>query len=521
MLKILLINANLRDDVFAAPPIGICCVSTAAESAGHNVQVLDLTFSRSPMTEVEKAVTLYQPDVVGISIRNIDNVNLLYPVSYLDYPRQIVALVKQKTNAPVVLGGSGVSLCPEEAFRSLKADFIVVAEGERSFVNLLNSIMEGKPEQGIPGVGRLMNGYFHLSPPDLSQVSFVRPNVGRWLQMRPYEKMGASYNIQTKRGCNQQCIYCTYGQLLEGTQSRLRPPLEVVDEIEEVVLRYKARSVEFVDSVFNSPYDHCGQVLEEIARRPWKVELTAMGVIPRRLDAQFLDLMWRAGFRSFMMSPESGSPRMINAYGKAFTLDDMVASAEALKQTRFTVMWFFLIGGPGENNDTLQDTLDFTLTHLKLTKRPPYNVANYYLGIRLYPGTVLWNIALRQGFLKEDANPLDQLWYLSEDLDLEIAMEQLTQAAAICPEISLGFDEKYLTKSRIGAFFGRLFRIPQPFWRHIWGLNQLMIRLGLRSFPEPDDAVGRIRKSLIRQGYSGSLVQAMNPIISAHYEKRR
>ncbi len=512
MLKVLLINSNLRDDVFAAPPLGICCVASAAESAGHKVQVLDLTFSRSPMTEVEEAIKLYDPDVVGISIRNIDNANLLYPVSYMDFPKKIVALVKQKTNAPVVLGGAGVSLCPEEALRSLKADFIVVAEGERSFIRLLSAIMERKPAQGIPGVGMLINGSFYLSAPDLSQAPFVRPTVGRWLKMQPYEKMGASYNIQTKRGCNQKCIYCAYGQLLEGTKIRLRSPLDVVDEIEEVVLKYKPSTIEFVDSVFNSPHDHCAQILEEIARRPWRVQLTAMGVIPRRLAAQFLDLMWRAGFRSFMMSPESGSPRMISAYGKAFTLGDMVSAAEALKQTRFTVMWFFLIGGPGENNDTLQDTLNFTLTHLKLDKRPPYNVANYYLGIRLYPGTRLWDIALGQGYLNEDANPLDQLWYVSEDLDLEMAIKQLVQAAAICPEISLGFDEKYLAKSWIGAIFGRIFRIPQPFWRHIWGLNQLMLRLGLRSFPKPDDAAHRIRKSLVRQGYKGPLVQAMNTV---------
>ncbi len=513
-MKILLINSNLRSDVFAAPPIGVCCVASAAQSAGHDVSVLDLTFSRSPMQEVARAVELFEPDLVGISIRNIDNCNLLHPVSYLEFPRQIVAFLKEKTELPIVLGGSGATLCPEHVLRTLNADYIVVSEGEQPFVRLLHAIEARKPVQDIPGVGSIVHGAFQLCPPDFSTAVFVPPNAGRWLDMKPYEKMGASHDIQSKRGCNQKCIYCTYGQLIEGTQSRLRPPLEVVDEIEEIVLRYKPKCIEFVDSVFNSPLDHCGQILEEIARRPWKVQFTAMGVIPRKLDAHFLDLMWRVGFRSFMVSPESGSPKMIRTYGKAFTLDDMINTAQVLKRTRFTVMWFFLIGGPGETNDTLQETLDFTLTYLRLTKRPPYNVANYFLGIRLYPGTALWAIALKEGFFKEDANPLDQIWYVSKDLDLHMAVKQLTKAASVCPEISLGFDEKYLSHSRIGAFVGRAFRIPRPFWRHIWGLNQLMLKFGLRSFQKPEDTVRDIRQRLISQGYTGSLVTHGNLIRS-------
>ena len=173
----------------------------------------------------------------------------------------------------------------------------------------------------------------------------------------PYEKMGGSYTIQTKRGCRMRCIYCTYNQVLEGNRLRLRSPSEVVDEIEEAFYQFKPETFEFVDSVFNDPVDHCREILEEIIRRPWKARFTTMGVSPKNLDSQFLQLMQRAGFTSFMISPESASETMLTNYQKGFGLEDLRRAAEAINQFSFPVLWYFLIGGPGETNRTLRGNL--------------------------------------------------------------------------------------------------------------------------------------------------------------------
>jgi radical SAM superfamily enzyme YgiQ (UPF0313 family) len=278
------------------------------------------------------------PDIIGVSIRNIDNVNLLYPLSYLSDALNIINYTRVLTKAPIVLGGSGTTLCPAAILDYVKGDFIVVSDGEESFVRLLAALEKGEDPQDIPGVGMMVDGKFHLVPPEFKPILKGNAGVGAWINMQPYEKMGSSYTVQTKRGCDYQCIYCTYGKLLEGNRLRLRSPVDVVDEIEEVLHRYKPKSLEFVDSVFNHPLDHCKEILEEIVRRQLKCEFTAMGLSPRKLDGSFLDLMWRAGFRSFMLSPESGSKAMIRTYGKGFTLDDLITAAEAIKKTRFTVM---------------------------------------------------------------------------------------------------------------------------------------------------------------------------------------
>jgi hypothetical protein len=80
-LRILLINTNRKVDLLAAPPLGLCYVASATQAAGHDVHVLDLCFSgNSVRSEIEQVVRSFEPEVVGLSIRNIDNVNMLHPV---------------------------------------------------------------------------------------------------------------------------------------------------------------------------------------------------------------------------------------------------------------------------------------------------------------------------------------------------------------------------------------------------------------------------------------------------------
>ncbi|NLI80999.1 MAG: radical SAM protein [Deltaproteobacteria bacterium] len=505
-MRILLINTNLKDDFMAAPPIGLAYVASAAQDAGHEVHVLDLCFRKDVRGDLDEALCRIRPELIGLSIRNLDNVNLMHPVSYVPEAEAMVGRIRRLSRAPIVLGGSGASLSPRSLLERLEADYIIVSEGESSFVELLRRLQEGESTDGIPGLGRRIRGEFSMTPPVLRDFPSVDAQLGRWIDMKPYMRMGSSYTIQTKRGCLLQCIYCTYNQVLEGRNLRLRSPVEVVDELEEALLKYRPESFEFVDSVFNRPYDHCMEILEEIVRRPWKARFTAMGVHPVRLDAPFLDLMWRAGFRSFMITPESASETMIRSYRKGFHKDDLVQAAEAVRKTGFTVMWFFLVGGPGETNRTLQETLDFNFRHLRMVKRPPYNMSNFYLGVRLYPGTEMWRIAMEEGFVTDRSDPLDSLWYVSEGLDLTRAVRQMVDAASLCPEIVLGFDEQFLALSWIVSRVGGLFRMAKPYWRHTWGLNQLLIKTGFRFPSGPPPMVARIRESLRRQGYKGPLL---------------
>lgn len=503
-MRILLVNSNIKRDFLAAPPLGLCYVAAAAESAGHDVAVVDLCFAGlGAKRKLERAIHTFSPDVIGLSVRNIDNVNMLHPVFYLPDIAKLTARIRGVTRAPMVVGGAAASLMPEEVLRLLNADYIVVSDGEESFVRLLAALERGEQPVGIPGVGMRVDGTFRMTPPELNATWKGFPDLGRWVDLQPYRKIGSSYNVQSKRGCRLQCIYCTYNQSLEGSRLRLRPPRDVVDEIEEALFRYRPKIFEFVDSIFNDPLDHSVAILEEIIRRPWNAEFTTMGVMPRNLDDEYLDLMWRAGFRSFMITPDSASDTMIRSYRKSFTLDDVQRAAEAINRRPFAAWWYFMIGGPGETNETLQTSLDFALEQLPRCGRAVTNIAHFFLGVRVYPRTKLWEIAEREGFVHKEADPLEPIWYISERLDIDRAIDQMSSAALKCPEIYLGFDERVLMFSRPLSFVFNLLNMPGPYWRYFRGGNKFGLKTGIRFIFRPADLPRMVRIALNRQGYEG------------------
>jgi radical SAM superfamily enzyme YgiQ (UPF0313 family) len=495
-MRVLLINSNLKDDLLAAPPIGLCYVASAAAEAGHEVQVLDLCFKRRIRQELEKAIIGFSPRIIGVSLRNLDNANMLLPVVYLPSALKIVQIIRGLTTAPLVLGGSGASLDPQGVLEFLQGDYVIVSDGEKSFVELLGALNRHESPVNIPGVGMRYRDKFHLTPPQLTCFPQGNPGLGRWVDLSPYEKMGSSYTVQTKRGCRMRCIYCTYNQVLEGNRLRLRSPVEVVDEIEEAFYQFHPETFEFVDSVFNDPVDHCQEILAEIVRRPWKARFTTMGVSPKNLDTQLLHLMQRAGFDSFMISPESASEAMLTNYEKGFSIEDLHWAAEAINKCSFPVLWYFLIGGPGETTHTLQETLEFIGCHLTRKERPPYNLAHIFLGVRIYPGTKLWQKALEEGFIHDRCNPLRPLWYLSRELDLDVTMRQLYRASCRWPEIALGNVEKFLPLTKILRVSGKVIPFRKPYWQHLPSVNRLLIKLGLRSLFQPTGVPARLRQSL-------------------------
>lgn len=503
-MRVLLINSNQKVDLLAAPPLGLCYVASATEAAGHQVQVVDLCFSGNHFhRELFHSIRAFKPEVIGLSIRNIDNVNMLHPISYLPAIRQITKDIRGITSVPLVVGGSGASLMPEQVLEFLGADYIIVSDGEESFVTLLSSIEKKEAPKKIPGLGMMVRGEFHLTPPRLTEFRGGTADLGKWIDIRAYQRIGSSYNIQTKRGCRQQCIYCTYNQSLEGNRLRLRPPDEVVDEIEEALFKYRPATFEFVDAVFNDPLEHSAAIMEGIIRRPWKAEFTAMGVHPRNLDKSYLDLMWKAGFRSLMVTPESVSDKMLTSYRKGFRRDDVVHAAEAINKTSFAAWWFFMIGGPGETNETLQESLDFALEYLQKRGRSVTNIAHFFIGVRIYPHTKLWDIALDEGFISPQADPLETLWYLSQDMDLDQAVSQMIHAASACPEVYLGFDERVLVFSKPAAMVFKMLGLPRPYWRYFRAANHFGLRTGIRFMYRPNDIPGMLRNSLKRQGSNG------------------
>jgi hypothetical protein len=493
-MKVLLINPNREQVPWPAVPVGLCTVASATARRGHDVSVLDLAFSKQPAKDTLARVRREQPDVVGLTIRNIDNCNFERPHFYLPEIRDaVVQSVRQAApDAQLVIGGAAVNVSPRDVLGFLEADLALVGEGEEAFPELLARLGRREPIERLPGAlprgggstaplpvldtGRALVGEPLAGRAVVHDLaSSARSEAFRWLNLGQYARAGSPYSVQTKRGCALKCSYCVYNNI-EGHAYRLREPREVVDEIEQAVLGHAVRSVDFVDSTFNLPLSHARTLCAALAERKLPAQYSTMGLNPAAVTREFVQLLKAAGFRNVMCTPESASETTLKTLHKGFQKHAVVRAAHALREAGMPTYWFFMLGAPEETMDTVRETLSFCAEHIA-----PTDMVLFSTGIRVYAGTPLERTCKDMGWFAEDDPLFEPSWFLSPKLDLNELYGTLVKAAEAHPNWMTNAET--VMSPALAATMKQAFRVlgwKGPFWTHLPRLFGLVGRLGIR-----------------------------------------
>lgn len=390
MRKVFLINTNTEKAPYPVPPLGLCLISSNLE-ADYQVKIYDGMFDEGKNLTSE--LLAFGPDYIGFSIRNIDDIVADRQIFYVDkIISDFIRPVKNVTSVPIIIGGSGFSIFPEELMEWTGADYGITGESEVSFPYLLSCLDKGEDVSSIPNIitkiSRNPGNNVQYLTRDVTKLKFSE--IDRHIDFTPYKQRGA-YSIQTKRGCSHGCIYCTY-PVLEGTRFRRRYPAEIADEIEEAHNRLGDIMFEFVDSTFNDPAGHAEAICKEIIRRKMKIRLRTMGINPMHTSEKLFSLMQEAGFGQIDATPDSASPKVLEKLNKGFKQEDIQKMALLIRQFDLPTMWFFLFGGPGEDDQTFRETMDFIDNYLN-----PDDLVYMTAGLRIYPKTPLYSIAVEEG----------------------------------------------------------------------------------------------------------------------------
>jgi radical SAM superfamily enzyme YgiQ (UPF0313 family) len=468
---VLLVSTNRERQPYPVVPNGPACVASALEAAGHDVRFLDLCFARDPTATARRAAREFRPDVIGVSVRNIDNSDAIALRHYTPEARDVMrALREASPAASIIAGGAAFGVAPEALFRDLGVDYAVAGDGERASVALVNAICSGQPLEAFPGLVRDREGTVTFTPPgeDADLDSLPSPSLHRWIDLARYQRHGATIPIQTKRGCVYKCVYCTYRNV-EGWGYRTRDPELVADEIEELKLKAGVRHFDFVDSTFNSPPGHALQVCEAITRRKLGVQLDTTNFTPATASPELLSAMKRAGFQTLGITAESASDPVLERLEKGFTAAKVREVAERVEVYGIRTLWIFLVGGPGETPQTMEESLDFARWRLERG-----DAVYMTVGLRIYPGTTLHRIAIAEGVVPPDSNLLDPTFYFSSSLQFDAAVARLRRFAADHPRFMFSADSRsivlpYLTRA------ASVLRLPRPHWQYM-GLFQRVAR---------------------------------------------
>ena len=382
--RILLVNPNeMKPPVV---PIGLDYIASALASAGFAVDVIDLCFAPSFKEAFDAYFKDYDPVAIGVTVRNTDDCYYLSQAFILPRIKEMIDYIKGKTHRPIILGGVGFSVMPEPILAYIGSEMGIWGDGEGPLVALLTSLATGKDYYTIPGLIFRKEGRYHSNPPELSDLLDLPLPRREAVDNPRYFREGGMGGVETKRGCEQGCIYCA-DPLAKGRRYRLRPPSVVADEI-EALLAQGVDNLHLCDSEFNLPYHHAIEVCKEMRRRGLGERIAWYAYLsPVPFSEELARLMLQAGCKGINFGVDHGDDHILKNLGRHFSSSDIKETAAICHRLGIPFMYDLLLGGPGENKESLSKTID-------MMKEIDPSRVGISAGVRIYPGTRLAELAL-------------------------------------------------------------------------------------------------------------------------------
>jgi len=406
LLRILLVNpkSNLPIDTRTSPPMGLAYLGAISLQRGDEVRVWDGDVEEEPLQSV---VAAFQPHLVGITANTIQ----------IKPAWAAAREVKEALDVPVVLGGSHPTILPEESASRPEVDVVVRSEGEATWEELTQVlervITSGQPLDKLLDGGvvplREVLGITYSTPEGEVQSTLPRPTIAdldslpwpawhlfhldRYTNLQPTldHVEGYSLPILTSRGCPYRCSYCS--QIMER-RWRMRSAESVVAEWRWLVREMGAGEIGVLDDTFNIKRQRVLQIAdllmaEDLDHIPW---IMINGIRADLADEETLGQMRKAGCIRSAFGVESGNQEVLDhIIHKKLTLEQVRAAFRAAKKVGMETIGFFIIGMPGETEETMEETIRFAC------ELDPV-VANFSMATP-FPGTELYEIVKREGTL--------------------------------------------------------------------------------------------------------------------------
>ena len=379
-----------RYDLPKFPAIGIGYVAGYAERVGGiRPMVIDARMERMDSAAVVEWVVRLAPKIVGFSAMT----HMVITTARL--ARQIRARLP---TVKLVLGGFHASFLPARTLDEFPVfDYLVVGEGEMSFLDLCRALDNGEGQPTIPGIwyrrsdGTIHDGGRSLVPPTLDELGSPAWHL---FDQAAFRSNIDTIPIMSQRGCPFSCNFCSrpYGQ-----QVRQRTPSLVVDEIEDAIKTYGIRNFKFYDETFTVNKQHTADICREIIDRKLPITWWAHAHA-NTIDLNLANLMREANCQELGMGVESGNDIILASMKKGVTRDRILKVGRVLRQAKLAVSFNFIIGHP---NETLSSILDTVLFAAQLNPQEPV------FGIMVpYPGTEVWEMARKGegGYVKLSEN---------------------------------------------------------------------------------------------------------------------
>ena len=410
-MRVLLIATNrhnrYQSRLNAQPmPIGLAYIAGHLDHDRHEVKVLDLMFSDDHLADVEAAVKEFQPQMVGMSVRNLSNHSYMNTVWALPISKEVIDRIRTVSDAVIVCGGPAFSIMPKECFEFLGCDIGLAGDAGETFATLAESLEIGEPSYfDLPGLVFKKDGQT-FSNEGYCTSEFAKPPRLEDLDMDRYNKAGFGIGILTKLGGFYYPANASEAQINESGWRVIRPIDEVVAEVKSMKQRFDMKKVFFVDNGFNLPLDHakslCSAIIESDVNIRWNTCLA-----PFDCDTELIGLMKEAGCGLVMMVNRSGNPGDMGSM-----VEENEALAEVCRMCDEGGLHYNLgkqFGEPGETRESVENKLNF------LRSVNPA-LASLRVGVSVMPGTEVALVARKEGLIKDESELVKPTFYIADEV---------------------------------------------------------------------------------------------------------
>jgi radical SAM superfamily enzyme YgiQ (UPF0313 family) len=413
-MRILLVYPNTYR--FLNPqPLGLAMVARSAVSAGHEVRLLDMMIEDKPEAALFTALADGSWDLVGFSLRNLDNQDLTDSQDFVpDYAR-FIGLASHV--APTVVGGSALMSMPEEVFTRTGATYGICGQADTVFSDFLAELAAGATSFETPGAM-----WWEHDEPNVPQVrrnpgllnGYADDGTIPWehIQHERYSATEMGFPVITSTGCPYKCLFCdtpaSFGDCFVP-----RPAERIVEDLERDSRegRLKAGTF-FVDACFNEPLDYAKEVLEAIIRSDLTVGFSAIVEPTPSIDREFVRLFKQAGGMMTTCLLGSVGDGMLERLRRPYDVASVKSAFDLFESEGVAYMPQFLFGGPGETQQTVDQSFEF------LDGCRPL-LADFAVGLRINPKAGLYDVALQDGMITQETDMLVPRFYVAEGLDTE------------------------------------------------------------------------------------------------------
>jgi radical SAM superfamily enzyme YgiQ (UPF0313 family) len=380
-------HSRVKVGMSTAPFITLASLAGGIRDAGHEVRIADLMMEPVPLETFRRMLEDMRPDHVGITFTT--------PL-YSDAKRLARFAREVLPGTVLVAGNVHATTFPEDVLRN-GFDLVVLGEGERTIVD----ICDGRPPDSLKGVARLVDDRLVSGGrPDLIDDLDTLPlpawdlfDLGRYHAPHIAARRNPVGYMETSRGCNHHCFYCS--QTIFWHRIRFKSPERVVSEIFRM-LDMGFKEIHMKDNNFTADIERaktiCRMLVDRRFDAPWALPT---GVNVHDVDEEFFELARRAGCYQVAFGIESGDEGVLRRVNKPQSLERMRRAVEMASDAGMETLGNFMLGLPGETEETMQATIDFAaslpLTYAKASMTLPF------------PASVLYEQVKRDGrLLSED-----------------------------------------------------------------------------------------------------------------------